>query len=378
MNRGGEVEGDDPRLVLARRLRDLRTEQWTDARITQLQVAQALDKSVSLISSWESQGNPTIPPLPQLESYAQLFAVRRSLAGDALRLLGREEVSDEEGEAIGRLRKELLELRGQALAAGRPSTVLQGAGPVATAQLGQVAESLSAGPWRFEDGDAITVACAQWPPELLKDIPYTKVDDPDYIELMTFSELDSLVELYGHLRAANPASDVVMRVQNKLHRNDYSSHLVTLGGIDWNKTTSSLMRKLGLPVRQIADWSTEGGQYFEVNDNGKITQFRPVLEASDSDKKVLVEDIALFVRAVSPYNQERTVTICYGMYGRGTYGAVRALTDKHFRDRNAAYLESQFGESLSYCILTRVQIENGETLTPDWAIAKNRLYEWAQ
>jgi hypothetical protein len=30
------------------------------------------------------------------------------------------------------------------------------------------------------------------------------------------------------------------------------------------------------------------------------------------------EDVALFARAVNPFNRERTVTICSGMSGRGT------------------------------------------------------------
>ena len=77
--------------------------------------------------------------------------------------------------------------------------------------------------------------------------------------------------------------------------------------------------------------------------------------------------MALFARAVSPFNRKRTVTICNGMYGRGTYGVVRALTDARFRDRNADYLRSRFGDAESYCILSRVPIVDGVTLTPDWS-----------
>jgi hypothetical protein len=71
----------DPRLLLARRLRALREEQWPDLKITQLQLGQALGGekkplSVPLISSWESQTNPKIPPYFRLEGYAQLFATR--------------------------------------------------------------------------------------------------------------------------------------------------------------------------------------------------------------------------------------------------------------------------------------------------------------
>ena len=41
---------------------------------------------------------------------------------------------------------------------------------------------------------------------------YTDLDSPDYIQLYTYSELDALFELYGHLRAANPANQVDLRI----------------------------------------------------------------------------------------------------------------------------------------------------------------------
>ncbi|MEP7025100.1 MAG: XRE family transcriptional regulator, partial [Actinomycetota bacterium] len=130
-----------------------------------------------------------------------------------------------------------------------------------------------------------------------------------------------------------------------------------------------------LPVRQIADWEITGGQYFEVEENGHTVRHEPALEQVGG-KDELRQVVALFARAVNPFNKKRTVTICGGMYGRGTYGAVRALTDERFRDRNAQYLESRFGDSDSYCILTRVQIVNGTAITPDWTIDDNRLFEW--
>jgi hypothetical protein len=93
---------------------------------------------------------------------------------------------------------------------------------------------------------------------------------------------------------------------------------------------------------------------------------------------VLREDVALFARAISPFNRKRTVTICTGMYGRGTYGAVRALTDANFRDRNAEYLRTRFSDCESYCIVTRVPIIHGATLTPDWTTGDHTLFEWSR
>ena len=47
-------------------------------------------------------------------------------------------------------------------------------------------------------------------------IPYTDPDDPDHIELLSYSDLDSLFELHGHIRAANPASNVFLRTAGKM------------------------------------------------------------------------------------------------------------------------------------------------------------------
>jgi len=203
------------------------------------------------------------------------------------------------------------------------------------------------------------------------------VNDPDYIDLLTYSELDALFELHGHLRAVNPENQVNLRIASKLTSDDYTSHLVSLGGVDWNTITSTAMQRLPLPVQQIADWEVPGEQYFQVDDNGTISKHKPeVAESPDHPKGILTHDVALFARAVSPFNQKRTITICNGMYGRGTYGVVRALTDARFRDRNADYIKSRFGDSQTYCILTRVPILYGATLTPDWTDGESRLFEW--
>jgi hypothetical protein len=66
------------------------------------------------------------------------------------------------------------------------------------------------------------------------------------------------------------------------------------------------------------------------------------------------------------------------MYARGTYGAVRTLTDESFRDRNAEYIQDRFANSEAFCILTRVTVEGGVTLTPDWTLPETRLFEWSR
>ena len=224
----------DPRLLLARRLRALRDER----RITQHQLAQALVRgrslSVPLISSWESKVAPGIPPVPRLEAYAALFGVDRSFAGPTLRLLSPDELTAAERQSVADLTQELLRLR--SLAQGR--TPVPGpdqlAAPREMTRLDLLAESLTTGPWRFRPGETITIVVARLPAEMLKKIPYTDINDPDYIELLTFSDPDSLLTLHGHLRAANPVSEVNIRLADRLQDDDYATHMVTIGGVDWN------------------------------------------------------------------------------------------------------------------------------------------------
>ena len=112
------MDGADPRQLLALRLRALREDHWPSRRITQQQLAQALGGvSVPLISSWESQANPRIPPLPRLEAYAALFATPRSFDGGAARLIDPAEMSDAERQAVAEITQELTRLRGAALRA---------------------------------------------------------------------------------------------------------------------------------------------------------------------------------------------------------------------------------------------------------------------
>jgi hypothetical protein len=83
---------------------------------------------------------------------------------------------------------------------------------------------------------------------------------------------------------------------------------------------------------------------------------------------------------VSPFNRKRTVTICNGMYGRGTLGAVRALTDTGFRDRNQGYVDRRFAGAESFSVISRITVVlmGGQALTPDWTMAENRLHEWPE
>jgi hypothetical protein len=385
------VEVNDAQSLLARRLRELR-DIWPDVAVTQSHLARAFGGakplSVPLISSWESRANPKIPPASRLMSYAAFFATRRSMAdSERPRLLSDEELTDAERVTKAELSAELSRLRAAALGGtwarpvpGRvsvagPPPVMSPATEAVLREEAENIESLNSGLWRFLDGRPITIVCAQLPDEMLRRVPYSDPRDPDYVALTRFADLDAFVELHGHVRAANPGSTVNFRTTKDLNPDDYTTHLVLLGGVDWNEATHSLSSELGLPVVQIADWNAPEGPYFEARGTGAPQRFHPVLRGS-GEGRVLHEDVALFARAINPFNRFRTVTICNGMYAGGTFGAVRALTDARFRDRNASYVRETFGQHQAFCILMKVRVERSAALTPDWTVPDNRLFEW--
>lgn len=363
----------DPRRILASRLRALRESRWPGVKVTQAQLAEALGsggKPVSgpLISSWESKTRPVIPPASRLEDYATVFASPRSFEGQRGRQLSLDEMTDEERAGRHELARELAQLRDHAAAAGPAAAGSADDAP-------ETIKSLRSGPWYFADGRPITIVCAQVPAELLDRIPYTSPRDPDYIKMYHYADLDALFELHGHLRAANPTNHVNLQIARELRSDDYTDHLVVLGGVDWNQATYSVLDELRLPVKQVANWNTEEGAYFELTqEDGSKVPYRPILAESGD----LKEDVALFAWAVNPYNQRRFVTICNGMYGSGSVGAVRALTDARFRDRNAEYVQQRFADCKAYCILTRVRVVKGVPLTPDWTLEDTRLAEWSR
>ncbi|MEV0134924.1 hypothetical protein AB0H83_41540 [Dactylosporangium sp. NPDC050688] len=149
-----------------------------------------------------------------------------------------------------------------------------------------------------------------------------------------------------------------------------------LGGVDWNVLTRNLLAVINVPVVPLPSDDPQGAGFVVEDDSGRRT-FRPDLRVNGKDK-TLIEDVAHFYRGPNPYNRGRTVTICSGTHGRGTYAAVRTLTDSRFRMRNGAYVRRRFAGSEAFSILARARMVDGKAVTPDWSVGSTRLHEWAE
>jgi transcriptional regulator with XRE-family HTH domain len=351
--------------ALAERLRSLRQNGWESRRITQEQLARALHRSEALISSWERRVDPVTPPVDRLKAYATFFATKRSVESDPYRVLADHELTPDETAVRDGLRSELLELRAAAVA--DPSMPV----PVARVDDGSL---VGRGPWHFGDGGRVIIVCPELPPDILDGIPHASPENLDYTELSRLTDLDALFELHGHIRAVNPDSQVEYLPASRMGRDEAAAHVVVLGGVDWNDVQRDFLRLSDAPVVQRSEDGEPNRGGFEVVGDAPHA-FAPVLEQRDK-RPVLVEDVGHFYRGPNPLNREQSVTLCNGMFSRGVFGAVRTLTDKQFRDRNAEFIENRFGGVDAFSILFRVPVINNDVVTPDWTAAGTVLHTW--
>jgi transcriptional regulator with XRE-family HTH domain len=344
--------------TLAQRLRDLREGHWPEAGLTQAALAKALSSeervSPATVSSWENTGSPKLPPRSRLTAYARFFATRRSVETDPPRLLSLAELNGGEQDACATLEAELFALRD---AAGKPAV------------RDETAVTRS---WKFSDVGPVTLICAELPEREAG--PLANPTDPNHTELLSYADLDALVELHGHIRAENSAMDVFFKLSSRVDPDDLSGHLVLLGGIGWNDITQRLSQMIHLPVQQIEDPEVKTGEIFVLERDGRKERFLPRWEDKNG---TLIEDVGLIVRRPNPFNSSRSLTICNGIHSRGVLGAVRSLTDARLRDWNEEYLANNFADQSNYAILMRVSVMAGKTMTPDFRNPDCILYQWS-
>lgn len=337
-------------LELARTLRELR--EGSDFGLTQAQLAELLSSPGSktapaTISSWESATSPKTPSADRLRAYAHFFCTPRSME-DAPHFLPDDELTIVEQDRRDTLAARLLELARPAAQRKPPS-------------------------YKFSAG-RVVVICPTIPEKELKD-PFASESNINFTKVRQYGDLDSLIEIYGHLRASNPHLEVFHRLTHDVTRDDYSSHVVLIGGIGWNPATARFQAATDrVPIKQVAVENFKDGDIFTAPTSKGVQEFRPDVKDLGRGPE-LIADIGCLVRLRNPFKVSRTLTICNGVFSRGVFGAVRALTDISVRDDNERYLAERFpgGE---FAMLIRVPVVTNETVSPDLQNENLRLYEW--
>jgi hypothetical protein len=206
--------------------------------------------------------------------------------------------------------------------------------------------------------------------------PLADEQDPNFTKMRQYGDLDALIELYGHLRAENPKLEVFHRTTAGVMADDFSSHVILLGGIGWNKVAARFQRTTSqVPIEQTPVDDLEGGDIFKVQAPDGPQSFYPEYEDL-GDGKELIADVGYLARLRNPFQHSRTLTICNGIHSRGVFGAVRCLTDARVREANEKYLTERFPDG-EFAILLRVPVVENQTLSPDLLDPRARLFEWA-
>jgi transcriptional regulator with XRE-family HTH domain len=394
--------------ALSARLKELRAQlgaQLGPGRAArQIDVATAIGASIASVSSWEK---PSAAPLPEerLEPLARFFATPRSVGNGAEPSRLRTDLSPDEEARRVEILGDLTRLRVRALAAGAS---------VSDVETGALGGRF----WYFPDGQPIRIITSRLsrraltsqsardpepapgePPPPHDPVPYSNPWHPNYIKSLWDGDRDATIELYGHIRAENPLSDVRFVTADRVTDEDLTGHVVILGqGDPFEGPTSTTLEymikrhewpwRARLPKGGDAEYdsefvislndSGEPAYYIAGDDAPKEEVHRPVFLMDESDEpgtRRLLEgfpqleyDIAVLARRQNELNLSASLTICSGIFSRGTLGAVRAITDAKLRTRNEQWLYENVDPD-DFWMLLRVPVfpnPNGaRTVTPD-------------
>lgn len=323
---------------LGARLRELRQGHG----LTQGKLARVLGVAVSSVSQWE--GGVKVPPPPRLGDYATFFAAENPARNG--KLPSPASLTEQERRVRAKLKEELDALRSQS----EDSASAQGFSDF----------------WRFPDGGPVRILTGRVPARNLS--PLASPERRNYIGMSSYADGDSLIELYGHVRALNPASDVRFDIARRIDPHDLQAHLVLLGSPAMNPMRRQV--RFGLPVRQVEVDDLGHGEVFEVAEESR--QYRPTLHGDR-----LIEDVGMLARFPNPYNVRRSLTLCSGVFTRGGFGAVRCLTDPELRERNHERLKHRIADPDNFGMLMRVPVVRNATATPDLSNPDTWLRAWS-
>jgi hypothetical protein len=334
-----------------------------------------------------------MPSEDRLREYALLFSSGGSGNREPV-LRDRESLTADERRAMEALETDLRALRDLALVGVQESLATESV------------ESF----WAFHDGRPIVIIGSEQPPEVLAGVPEADKHHPDFVEFMHYADADAVVEIFGQIRADNPTSDVRCLLPPAVRNNEHlTHHVVVIGGAAVNRYAEwfAQVSEVPAPFRSSApasllDPGNWQQRYFSVpaelargldwpdvdfgeDDQGNavarlsarmrgwVTVPARTRDASTSDDardrvENVYQDLALIARQPNPLDPTATVTLVYGLFSRGTFGAARALTDPEVRQSNQAYLRTHFDASKRFWMLCRVLCDRRLPLTnsPDF------------
>lgn len=226
--------------------------------------------------------------------------------------------------------------------------------------------------WNFRDNSRITLACGQMPWGLRP--PQSDPGHMDYASAFGLADLDSLMDIYGEVRARNPMSRVAITTAEDLTQHDTANHLILIGGLAWNAVQQWLSQIFHTPI--MGSDPGERGAVTVSAPDGSLYEFKCAYFRGRGGF-ALTEDVGFFVRGKNPSAPQRTLTVCGGITTRGVRGVAQCFIDPEKREINEAHLKQRFPVDSTYCIVMRVPIMgNADPLTPNLSNPESSLFEW--
>ena len=249
-----------------------------------------------------------------------MFCTSRSFDGDRPRLLGPGELTEQERERETELYDELIALRERA---AQSTTV-----PV-------TADGQRSAIWHFPDPIAVSIVCsdAEEPP------PYSQPSHLNYSRYARYADLDALLEVFGQVKADNPARMIRILPTGRLVQDFALNHLILIGGAA-SDAASLFAQDIPLPTAEEIPGTDPVTHLFRCSIGEETREF---MSARD-DEGNLVQDVGLIARGPHPIVPGGTVTLLSGITSRGVHGAALCFIDSHVRDTNERYLESTLRE----------------------------------
>jgi hypothetical protein len=339
---------------LARALRNLRESAWTERKLTQAGLAYALSSeghrvAPATLASWESTTAPKTPSSSRVSAYARFFCTQRSLDGGP-HLIPKDSLTAAELDQFSKIESDLLRLFNP--------------------------DNRNIPHFYHFDTGPVSVICPTIPTEVLS--PLANESNLNFTKLHQYGDLDALMDLYAHLRVENPTLSVAHRLSWEASTDDFSNHVILLGGLGRDEFTRHLVRSNSqVPITQRAVEDLKDGDIFQVDDAfDRSQQFYPELRNYDGNRVELVTDVAYVARLRHPFKASRTLTICNGIYSRGVLGAVRCFTDASVRRANENYVADRF-PNREFALLLRVPVVGSNIVAPELQDPATVLYEWA-
>lgn len=218
--------------------------------------------------------------------------------------------------------------------------------------------------WGFKDGDSVIVVCSELdnpeerqhvePREFIYSLKYGDVDA--YFEVML-----TLLRLYPSIKLRSMSSG-----EAETTRLDLSSHIVVIGGPDYNALT-----------RRILSWGITQFEYRSPYVDVKPVQCPPdeiVIYDRLHDKEYCYlddyHDYGYFERIINPYNPDKYIILIGGCHTIGVTGAIRAFSMAESREgeipstvlRNAEMVAKHIGKAKTFAVLVDVE-RIGQTIS---------------